>query len=139
MRIDASGRVTKPYQPHINGSPRNTTGAGDANSFFTSYSRNTLSFTNGRVTVPIAGVYLITFNTISDTSTGRVDSRILVNGTTATQALSEDNGQGFHFKSLSIALSLSANDYIEFYNADWYNHGSSGYEAWRTASVTLLS
>ena len=138
MRIDSSGRVTTPSQPHIHGSPKNSSGSGIADVFYTGYSRNTLSFSNGRVTVPVAGAYLINFNTISDTSTGRVDATILLNGTIILSALSEDNGQGFHQKSLSAVVNLAASDYIQVSNADWYNFGGVGYEYWRTLSITLV-
>lgn len=139
MRIDASGRVTKPSQPHIHGSPTNTGGSGNATSFATSYSRNILSFVTDRITVPVAGLYLVNFNTISDNTTGRVDGKIFINGVEAANALSEDNGQGFHYKGLSAVFGLSANDYIQFYNADWYDATNTTYQAWRTASVTLIA
>ena len=138
MRIDAAGRVTTPSQPHIHGMPNNSSGSGIANVFYTAYSRNTLSFSNSRVTVPVAGAYLINFNTISDSSTGRVDANILVNGTNILSALSEDNGQGFHQKSLSAVVNLSANDYIQVSNADWYNSGITSYDRWKTLSITLV-
>ena len=138
MCIDSAGRVTTPSQPHIHGSPNNSSGSGIANVFYTAYSRNTLSFSNSRVTVPVAGAYLINFNTISDTSTGRVDATILINGGDFISALSEDNGQGFHQKSLSVVVNLSANDYIQVSNADWYSSLTTSYTSWKTLSITLV-
>ena len=138
MRIDASGRVTMPSQPHIHGSPSNASGSGIANAFYTSASRNTLSFSNSRVTVPVAGAYLINFNTISDTGTGRVDADVKVNGLNVASSLTEANGQGYHQKNTSVVLNLSANDYIQVDNDDWYNAGATYYDNWRTLSVTLL-
>ena len=139
MRIDASGRVTTPSQPHIYGSPRHTTNNGYANAFATSsYSRNTLSFANSKITVPVGGIYLINFQTISSNGTGRVDAYVTVNGVTVTSALTATNDSGFRQRAMSIVLSLSANDYIQFYNADWYNFGSTSVDVWRTASVTLI-
>lgn len=137
VEIDTAGRVTMPYQPHILGSPRNTTGAGIANAFYTRQSNN-LSWGGDRITVPVAGVYAISFNTICDSSTGRIDAEILVNGTAVAKSLSEDNGQGFHYRGLSITINLQANDYIQFNNNDWYNVGGTGNEEWRTVSVALI-
>lgn len=138
LSIDSAGRVTMPYQPHIHGSPVNSTGAGAANSFATGYSKNTLSFSNGRVTVPIDGIYLILFNSIADTGTGRLDIFIKVNGTIATSSLSNDSDSGFRQNNCSAVLNLSANDYITFEHEDWYNFGGTSYDNWRTASVTLI-
>ena len=138
MRIDASGRVTTPSQPHIHGSPSNASGSGIANAFYTSASRNTLSFSNSRVTVPVAGAYLINFNTISDTGTGRVDARVKVNGSTVASTLTEANGQGYHQKNTSVVLNLSANDYIQVDNDDWYNAPATYYDGWKTLSITLI-
>lgn len=137
IKTDSSGRVTMPYQPHIMGSPTNTGGSGDANSFYTATSRN-LSWSNNRITVQISGVYLITFQTISSINTGRYDAGININGSTICSALNEDNGTGHHQKTLSISRILYANDYITFYNANWYDPGMTQYSVWRTASVTFI-
>jgi hypothetical protein len=137
MNIDASGRVTMPSQPHIYGSPTNTGGSGIANSFATALSQGGLSFVTDRITVPIAGLYLITFNTISDNSTGRVDAIVSINGVGRLQLLNDDT-TGFHQKSGSMVVKLAANDYIQFSNYDWYGAYSTVFEAWRTASVTLI-
>jgi len=139
MRIDTNGRVTKPKQPHIFGSPTNTGGSGKANSFaLGSYNRGTLTFSNNRITVPIDGLYLITFQTICDSQTGRVDTKIHINGSLLQSALSNTNGSGFQQRTHTLVIELSANDYIEFENADWYNSGVTNYDEWRTASVTLI-
>lgn len=136
--FEVGGRLTTLSQPHIHGSPNNSSGSGNANAFYESNSKGTLSFNNSRVTVPIDGLYLISLNTISDTSTGRKDATIKVNGTTKLSALNESNGQGFHQKSLSGVLSLNANDYIQVSNEDWYESGSTSYDSWKSLSVTLI-
>jgi len=139
MRIDANGRVTKPKQPHIFGSPTNTGGSGKANSFgLGSYNRGTLTFSNNRITVPIAGLYLITYQTICDSQTGRVDTRVYINGTNIQSGLSNTNASGFQQRTHTLVVELAANDYIEFDNDDWYNSGVTNYDEWRTASVTLI-
>ena len=98
MAIDENGRVSRPYQLWIAGSPNNTTGAGTANAFNTDgFSAPVgLSFSNSRITVPIAGVYLITFTTICDTGTGRQDANILVNGTSILSTLNDTDTNGYH-------------------------------------------
>jgi hypothetical protein len=136
-RNQISGSVTMPNQPFFTGSPRNTTGVGVSNAMFT-VTNVGMSVSGGRITVPVAGKYLITFNTISGSSSGRVDANILVNGAAIVNLLSEDNGIGFHQKSGSIVRSLSENDYVEFNNNSWYNPGVTTFEAWRTCSVIYL-
>lgn len=137
VSVDPLGRVSTPRQPYIFGSPTNTSNSGLANSFFTRSSRN-LSWANNRITVPIAGVYLITFNTISTETSSRVDSNIYINGVVALSALSENSAAGFHMKSLSTAIMLAAGDFIQFNNNNWYNWSVTEWDAWRTASVVLL-
>jgi len=136
LRLDSSGRVTMPYQLHIHGSPRNTTGDGIFNAFHT-YSSTGLSFSTDRITVPIAGVYLITFTTITESSSIRRDSNIFVNGVTVQNHLSENSTTGFHYRSGSLSIKLQANDYIQFTAQSLYKPSVSDDE-WRTASITLL-
>lgn len=138
MRIDSAGRVTMPNQPHWHGTITGTTGTGIADSAATQTSRGGLTFSNSRVTVPIAGVYSLHFNTISDTSTARIDANILVNGTSVLNLLNEDNGTGYHQKSGSLNVLLAANDYVTFNNNDWYA-ATTNNTIWKTASVTLIS
>ena len=139
MKIDTNGRVTKPKQPHIFGSPVNSGGSGVANRFDVgSYSRGTLSFSNNRITVPIAGLYLITYMTICDTQTARVDTHVKINGTNIQAGLSNTGVAGYQQRTHTLVVELAANDYIEFSNNDWYNSGGTAFEVWRTASVTLI-
>ena len=141
---DTSGRVTFPKQPHILFSPRYSGGSGYANTHNenTSYSRGTLSTTvvggYARITVPVAGLYLVTFNSICDTGTGRQDTSIAVNGGNVVTGLSEDNGSGYHYRSHAVTLDLAANDYLTFSNDDWYDASSNAYTTWRNVSVTLI-
>ena len=140
LKVDGAGRVTKPNQPHILGTPKNSSGNGIANAFYThsSYPPIGLSFSNSRITVPVAGVYLITFNSIADNGTGREDINIVINGVAQAQSLTATNESGYRQNNVVNAFNLDANDYIQFDHDDWYNPGSVGYDAWITASVTLL-
>ena len=140
LRIDSAGRVTKPYQLWIAGCPTNTTGAGVFNSFDTTgfSSPVGLAFSTDRITVPIAGVYMITFCTIVGNVTTREDTRIKINGTTIIGTLNTPSTDaGYHYRGASISVKLAANDYIQFDSDDWYSPTTTD-TSWKTASVYLL-
>lgn len=140
ITVDSSGRMVATSQPHIFGTPHIGTEAasGIATIFRTYVSRGGLSFANNRITVPVSGVYFITYQTICQTDTGRHDTNILLNGANLTNGLNEANGDGYHQRTHSCAVALNANDYIQFYNERYYSDGSN-FDAWTTASVTLIS
>ena len=96
-----------------------------------------MTFTTDRITVSQEGVYLITFNTICDTTTGRIDAHIKVNGSNIVNTLNEANGNGYHYRGASICRYLYANDYIQVNNGDWYS-ASSNTTTWKTMSVAFL-
>ena len=139
VRIDSSGRVTKPYTPHIFGSiGNNSTQNNSFASYMNVFSSTELTFSNSRITVPVAGVYMITFTTISDNVTARKDANIYINGTSRLAMLTDTSSTGYKYRSGSMSVKLSANDYIQFFNETWYDYTSTGYIDWRTASVTFL-
>lgn len=138
MTIDASGRVTMPYQLHISGTPNNSVGYGIANAFYTYQTPVGLSFSNSRITVPIAGNYMICWNTISDSGTGRVDTYIRVNGSQLTNGMGDSNHTTFRYRGNSVVVKLAANDYIQFEHQDYYNSPLTSFNDWNHASVTLL-
>jgi len=137
IEIDHQGVVHTKKQPFIYGRPTNTTGSGIFNAMGSIQSRGGLAFTTDRITVSKEGVYLITFNTICDTSTGRVDARIRVNGSTIVNTLNENNGTGYHYRGASICRYLYENDYIQVENGDWYDPSNSATD-WKTLSVAFL-
>lgn len=139
LTLDSTGRVLKPNNPHIFGSVTNTTTV--SNSFansFTVVSSTELTFSSDRITVPVAGLYLITFCTLSGQDSSRKDANIFINGTQRLNMLSEDTTTGYHYRGGSLVMKLAANDYIQFYNQNWYANTTTSFEAWRTASVTFL-
>jgi len=140
LRISSQGYVTTPSQLHIFGSPKNTSGSGNANAFYLSPSFPAvgLSFSNSRITVPIAGMYLICFNAIADTGTGREDINVRINGNIIYSSLTENNASGYRQNNIANVVKLNANDYIQFDHDDWYNAGGTSFDSWITASVTLL-
>ena len=140
MKIDENGRVSRPYQLWIAGTPTNTTGSGIFNSFDTSLFSSPvgLAFSTDRITVPIAGVYLITFCTIVDNVTTREDTKIKINGTSIVGTLNTPSTDaGYHYRGASISVKLAANDYIQFESDDWYSATDID-TYWKTASVYLL-
>lgn len=143
IQVSATNGIQFPYQLHIHGTPGVGTrgAAGVANTFTPSYNRGTLSFSNSRVTVPLAGVYLIVFQTIcSDGGSGRFDSDIRVNGTQVVTGLnnaSDSSTSDYKMRTHTCVVQLSASDYIQFYHSNWYTIGSN-YDTWGTISVTLI-
>ncbi len=141
IQVNTGNGIQFPYQLHIHGSPGNGTrgSAGIADRFATNFSRNTLSFSNSRITVPLAGLYLIVFQTICDAGSGRIDTNIRVNGITITDGLNNasDGSADYRMRTHTSVVQLSASDYIQFYSGNWYEIGNS-YGTWGTASVTLI-
>ena len=118
MRIDASGRVTMPYQPFFDGYMY-TTGALAADTILAlSQSSNTgitLGNNNTRLTVPVDGYYFIHASQMAQTINGMYAYfSLLVNGTVKYHShnnfFSESN-KDFH---ITKVVHMAANDYIEF-------------------------
>lgn len=136
---NSSGVVSLGNQPMMYGSPTYTVAEeGIANSLGTTllYNRG-FSISGGRITVPVAGIYHICLNHISNSSSVRKDSSIRINGVEIARALSEDSTLGYHYKSISIHKNLAANDYIEFHSFSWYSYTNAN-DVWRTCSVMFV-
>jgi len=140
LRIDSEGRVTTPFQPHIFGTPGRTTSgnSGIATQFAVLSSRGGLTFSNDRITVPITGVYMIFFQTILTSGSGRIDTNILVNGGSRSNGLNETNTSGFRMRTHTITTLLQAGDFIQFNSGSWYV-GAGAFDAWQVASVDLIA
>ena len=137
MTITASGSVTKPQQPYVYISGiTNTGGAGNSNNG-TATTYGAITYSAGRVTAQVEGNYLITFSSISDNGTGRIDTNIRVNGNNITNMLTSNNGTGYRQTGSSIVYHLNVNDYVEWYHEDWYNASNTS-TSWKTASVYML-
>jgi hypothetical protein len=81
--------------------------------------------TSNKLVAPIAGLYHFGFQTIMQTTTGRNDVYILLNGANFVNTLNEDNGSGYHQRTASMCYYLNANDYIQFYCATGTIYGIS--------------
>lgn len=135
-----AGSLSAPSQPMITGSLTNTTTTNGFANYFYPITNTGMTIGVDRITVPVAGNYLVNFNTITNLTTAtRQDTQIYFNGTNQVSALSEDNGTGYHYRSASIVRTLSANDYIQFSSVNWYSNTLTGYVDWRTFSITKLS
>jgi len=130
-------KVTIPGNPHLTCRLTNTLNASIANACSIVTSRWWLAWSWDRINIPIAWVYLITFNAISSLSSIRVDSAILVNWLGIASALSENTTTWYHQKTLSLAIFLNVWDYVQFSNNDWHDSVSTSVR--KTASVTLLN
>ena len=147
LTFDNNGYAYQPQRSVISGDVRNPAGSGNATAFAPSTSdpnqQTYLSFGADSVTVSVTGVYFISFCTISDNTTGRVDSNIYVIdpilGNSQLGMTGETNGTGFHQKSTRIAMFLNSGTKLKFQNGDWYNAGISyPSDPWRTISIALL-
>jgi hypothetical protein len=140
MNIDPNGRVTKPVQPHIFGTPGRTTSAdsGIMTNFTALSARGGLSGGSDRITVPVAGLYMIFFQTILTSGSGRVDTNILINGATRSNGLNDTNTTGFRMRTHAITTLLQAGDFVQFNSGAWYVGGGT-FDQWQVASIDLIA
>jgi hypothetical protein len=144
------GKYRAGSQHHIHGTPgtggTGSAGGGVCDRFaLSTRSRNTLTFSNSRITVPSSGLYLITFTTICSYGDTRADTNIRINGSSFCNALSQEpkpntisSSTGYRYRGMTTIVQLASNDYIEFYHAQPYTHGNS-FDSWQTASVTQIA
>jgi hypothetical protein len=139
INISSSGNVTNPTLKYWHGSPTRTSGSGKANAAYT-YSNRGITWNSDRITVSDAGLYLITFVSIKESTSGRFDYSVLINDVGRFNALTPNNGDGFAQAAMYGIYTLAANDYIQFsISGNWYNAAVTGtYEHWRVASVVFL-
>jgi hypothetical protein len=123
LRIDQSGRVTRPYQPAFNasGSPANVSYSGGNIFQFNTADLNVGSHFNTstyRFTAPVAGVYLFG---VSIYVNGNLSGCFTVNG---TQTYGGSDVQPLVYGDLTrsysaqLLVSLSANDIVDFRSRD---------------------
>mgnify|MGYP003680852769 CR=1 FL=1 len=143
VRIDGSGRVTKPNQPYgrANGSVGSTVSHanGDVINWFQSQvAQGGMSFSNnGRWTVPVAGTYLIHAKCYSyDTRAGHANISLRKNGSAIAFNQCEFGGDVYSGRldwhiSLTSIYNASANDYFDLTTSTtpspwaWYRGGTN--------------
>ena len=148
LRIDASGRVTKPSQPSFGAyqASANYTGSSGYAKMIADGTRwnegNHYSTANSRFTAPIAGVYHFSahVNCYSIADDHLFGIQIYVNGSTHTFGNRLwSRGANDMVVSMSHTIKLDAADYVEVY---WYSndasHGFSSGATWNTFSGFLV-
>ena len=113
MRIDASGRVTKPYHPSFKAGRSSGNVSATTTILFDTIYHNVGSCYNastGRFTAPIAGNYFLCCN-VFNTSGTSTQVYMKLNGNNNLYNLYY--GSGYGNMHLSQIISLSINDYVE--------------------------
>ena len=124
MRIDASGIVTKPYQPSfLAGNPNSTfTGATGVDGSYSGVIHNVgnhYNSSNGRFTAPVSGTYHFWHQVSARQTTNSGYEIKLYKNTTVELARVFNHGSGsYHGGFCSATVYLNANDYVQpgFYN-----------------------
>ena len=138
MRIDSSGRVTKPNQPGFlaakNNSEQTVAGTIVFNTVSTNGGHNIgnhYSTSTGAFTAPIAGRYIFLSSVHSTNGSYKVDTRLRVNGQDTPGGYAINNVDSYTQGTGCSILNLSVNDAVTIY------HVSGG--VWPDAGLTYFS
>ena len=122
FKIDSSGRITKPNQPcamAYNAQGQHMAGGSIAQFNSTRFNiGNMYNSSNGRMTVPVAGRYLVAYSGLHDyISQSAVGFDVRINGSAFNggEGYQESNDISNSQLSKTLILDLSANDYVEIY------------------------
>ena len=120
MQIDASGRVTMPYQPAFMVAGDSRAAYGPGTDFIYATTRfnvgNHYSTSTGRFTAPIQGRYAFYANSMGDSTDARFMLRIVINGTDYQQGSSSSNSTQYQDSKLFVLAQLNAGDYVYMRN-----------------------
>jgi hypothetical protein len=131
--IRSSGRVVTPNMYYIMGYLAGGTTGGNYISLGVQQSSGGMAVTSSnKLVAPISGLYHFGFNTIMNTTTGRNDVYIRVNGNNIVETLNEDNGTGYHYRSGMITYYLNANDFVQFYCSSGTIYNAFTVDSWHT-------
>ena len=124
LAVDASGRVTMPYQPafHVTGLSAHlyaNSGSGVITTWLTTNLNRGSHWNGSRWTVPVDGTYVIQFDPMYQHNGGDINFQILVNGSSVAynNPHTKDNGGYYppwHNAPVNWMGELSAGDYVEF-------------------------
>jgi hypothetical protein len=127
VRIDASGRVTTPYQPAASVSYS----GGDISATIVPLNsgpdtRGGVTISSNRITVPTTGYYVIGYHHLATTTGTQIQIRR--NGSEITGGTTQANPASAHGNfSAQNVQSLTAGDYIEFHVISNTLHGNAAY------------
>ena len=143
MIITNEGRITKPNQPcamAYNAQGQHMAGAAVAQFNSTRFNiGNMYNSSNGRMTVPVDGRYLVAYSGLHDyISQNAIGFDIRINGSTFNggEGYQEDSSRGNSQLSKTLILSLSANDYVEIYIRQ---SGTQVHQRYGSFSMCLLT
>ncbi len=117
MKIDGSGRITKPYQPmcwathnsevaYTSGQLVRWTASYDPLSMFSGAS-------NYRVTVPVAGRYLVSVDLLLNTGSSGPLAAVLRKNGSAVRRFYTANGYSYSQSGMTLIVNCAANDYLD--------------------------
>jgi hypothetical protein len=137
LQFDSSNRVRIPVKPYFLArlSTSVTPGANQPIIFnnIVVNDGNVYNTSNGRFTVPTAGLYQIDFHGLGANNTNTADVRLWVNGSNYFIASYGGSGYtGYKPVDIHLALKLNTNDYVDIrmWSAGEIMYGDSSYHTW---------
>ena len=130
MRIDSTGAVTMPAQPHFAGYVNGSNGY-----WSNAISSAGVTISNEKIYAPVTGLYLVCLNLISANNSSPNDLNIFKNGTQIGSTRG-GNGAGYKQRSWALHVSMSAGDYLSIVDTGPYTN--SGTDTWMTGSFALV-
>ena len=133
LTIDSSGVIKRPVIPFgqaaTGGSPITSGNKITLDSSIISGGGLTVDTTNERMIVPVAGLYRIGFNHLTNNLTGTVGVEMRKNGTRIDGSRTQVKGQTYVGLTVHMLASLAVNDYIEWWVDTGTVHNNSTYNS----------